>query len=724
MTDSPDILEAEAAYTKALDGVVALYRAGRLEEAYALGVRLPQLRPDDPGLLHLIGGIAVQLGKKDEGVAYLSRAAELNPDDFDILLHLGGALHSAGRLGEAEAVNRRALEIHPDHGEALNNLGVVVSEAGRKDEAAGFFAKAAEVMPEFTEAHLNQAKTLYGLGRNDEAEAAYRRVLEADDTNIEALNGLGNALKALGKFEEAVDSYRKAIEVNPDHDSAHYNLGNALHSLSELAEARAELQKAYDINPSMGVRVRRALMMPIIPRTTAEVMEARRGAEEDLDAMIREGVTLDDPYSETRFTNFYLAYHGVNDRPLQQKISQFYLSACPDLGWAAPHCREGRLKDFVEKGKGRRIRIGIASAFFYGHTIGRLYRGVIENLDKEKFEIILFRTSSKEDADSAIINAAVDRVVTLNTESLTAARKQIAAEELDILFYPDIGMTSLTFFLAFSRLAPVQCVSWGHGVTTGVPNLDYFLSSSYLEPDTAEDHYSETLVRLTGFPMYCRPPAVAASQPGRAYYGLPEDANIYLCPHTLFKFQPDFDPVLGALLARDANGVLVLITDGLGGVWEKILSERFRSAFPEHADRVLFIDRQPEADFHGLLAAADVVIDTPQFTGGYTSIEAFAMAAPIVTWPGEFMRGQVTYGYYKKMGILDLVVDSAEELVETAYRLAVEPEWKAEICARIIERLPLVLEDMEVVREMGDFFASALAAAGSGDRIENWQWRK
>ncbi len=40
---------------------------------------------------------------------------------------------------------------------------------------------------------------------------------------------------------------------------------------------------------------------------------------------------------------------------------------------------------------------------------------------------------------------------------------------LDILFYPDLGMTPLTYFLAFARLAPVQCVSWGHPVTTGIP---------------------------------------------------------------------------------------------------------------------------------------------------------------------------------------------------------------------------------------------------------------
>lgn len=32
----------------------------------------------------------------------------------------------------------------------------------------------------------------------------------------------------------------------------------------------------------------------------------------------------------------------------------------------------------------------------------------------------------------------------------------VAREELDVLVYPDLGMDSLTYFMSFARLAPVQ----------------------------------------------------------------------------------------------------------------------------------------------------------------------------------------------------------------------------------------------------------------------------
>ena len=59
-----------------------------------------------------------------------------------------------------------------------------------------------------------------------------------------------------------------------------------------------------------------------------------------------------------------------------------------------------------------------------------------------------------------------------------------------------------TYFLAFSRLARVQCVTWGHPDTTGIPNMDYFISSNLIEPKEADEHYSEKLQRLNVLPTF------------------------------------------------------------------------------------------------------------------------------------------------------------------------------------------------------------------------------
>ena len=54
-------------------------------------------------------------------------------------------------------------------------------------------------------------------------------------------------------------------------------------------------------------------------------------------------------------------------------------------------------------------------------------------------------------------------------------------------------MSQTIYFLAFARLAPVQIVSFGHPETTGINTIDYFLSSTLLEPDNKKK-YSERLI--------------------------------------------------------------------------------------------------------------------------------------------------------------------------------------------------------------------------------------
>ena len=131
--------------------------------------------------------------------------------------------------------------------------------------------------------------------------------------------------------------------------------------------------------------------------------------------------------------------------------------------------------------------------------------GIIKNLFREKFHVTVFRFQIKEDTLSKSIDEAADELVILPND-LRGARETIGKYPLDILFYPEIGMDPLTYFLAFSRLAPVQCTTWGHPVTTGIPNMDYYISSENAEPSNAQAHYSESLVLLRRFAMFCYRP--------------------------------------------------------------------------------------------------------------------------------------------------------------------------------------------------------------------------
>lgn len=196
----------------------------------------------------------------------------------------------------------------------------------------------------------------------------------------------------------------------------------------------------------------------------------------------------------------------------------------------------------------------------------------------------------------------------------------------------------------------------------------------------------------------------------------PEEGRLYVCPQSLFKFHPHFDDALGALLRADPQGRLILVS-GVHATWTDALRRRFASAFPDCADRVVILPRMPPIDFLRLLQVADVLLDPPYFGGGNTAYEAFAMGTPIVTWPGPFMRGRVTLGCYRAMGIDELVVDSAEGYVRMALRLAHDRNFRDAMSARIRERSHVLYENQAAVTELEDFFVAAVEAAANGTKL-------
>ena len=206
----------------------------------------------------------------------------------------------------------------------------------------------------------------------------------------------------------------------------------------------------------------------------------------------------------------------------------------------------------IDKNK-EKIKIGFISEFLTNHTIGRIFEGFINNLNKKKFEVVIFHTSqTKKGLLKNEIDNIANKVHTLSNK-IANQHKQIEEENLDVLFYTDIGMSPTTYFLAFSRLAPIQIVSWGHTETTGIDTIDYFLSSKFFESNIEQNNYSERLICLNQIPTFYEPRKNIDLNKKRDKFNPPENANLYGCPQSLFKLHPDFDIVMSRILKKDAK---------------------------------------------------------------------------------------------------------------------------------------------------------------------------
>jgi predicted O-linked N-acetylglucosamine transferase (SPINDLY family) len=289
------------------------------------------------------------------------------------------------------------------------------------------------------------------------------------------------------------------------------------------------------------------------------------------------------------------------------------------------------------------------------------------------------------------IDQGADHVVRVPAD-LAAARQQIAQRELDALMYTDIGRDPITYFLAFSRLAPVQCTTLGHPVTTGIPTLDYFISSADLEPPDADDQYTEKLVRLKSVPTFFYAPAVLPPPKTRHDFGLDPKTHLYLCPQAPFKIHPEYDFALADILRADPQGQ-VLFVCSRKPEWTRLLLRRLRRTIPDVISRICFFPHQRTPDYLKLIANCDVLLDTFPCGGGVTSYKGFTVGTPIVTLPGTFARNRITYACYRKMGVLDCVARDRHEYVQIAVRLATDRAWQREVRSKILAAHRAIYED-------------------------------
>lgn len=634
---------------------------------------------------------------------------------------LGEALarHQDGDLDAAIALYGKILESDPACADALHLLGVAALQKGDPEKAAQLIAQAIALHPA-ADFYSNLGEALKAGGHLDRAGDAFAQAISLEPRSAAAHYNLSTVHSTRQEFEQSIKECEKALEIKANFSEAYGGMGQALEALGRYDEALSCYGRALEISPQPKTRLRLATALPVIPESKDAIVAARERMGRELDRLSEDKLAFDDPLGVITNINFYLAYHAMNDRVLQEKLAGFYLRACPSLDWTAPHCEVPVSPDSGDD-SGKKVRVGVVSMHLYFHTIGRLVHGLINHLPRERLEVVVFRPPGKEDKLSAGIDRAADKMVPI-PKNLAAARAAIAAEALDILFYPDIGMEPFTYFLAFSRLAPVQCVTWGHPVTTGIPNMDYFLSCADMEPADMESsgaHYSERLIRLGAPPTYYEQPKIPEDLASREDFGFSDENRLYVCPQNLFKLHPDFDAVFAQILRRDGEGLLVLI-EGMQAHWNRLFMERFSKSFADLADRVRFVPRMDASHFFALLKAADVILDCPYFSGGNTTFEALAVAAPIITMPGEFMRGRVSAGLLQRMGLEQCIAGDFDDYVERAVTIAGDKGKQAEISGKITAAWPKLYRDGESLEEFESFFMEAAAAAGRGQSLSAW----
>lgn len=625
----------------------------------------------------------------------LRRAIELEPRLARARRYLGILLGESGDSAGAASAFEAALAIEPDHARAWNNLGNAQRELGRLADAERSFTRALVLQPDYALAAANLGQVQRDQGEVVRAEATLRAALARNPGGaarrpiIVLLAGL---LRERGALDEALPLYQQAIELAPAQSGSEwFNLGWVQVQRGEVGAGREAFRKGRAADRSdLRNLFASHLTLPLIYADGKALHAAREAFAAGLDTLAAQlpdalrGLSAEQALDGLRWTNFFLAYQGQDDRAPQAAYAALAAGVVERAGaqWRAPLP--------ARAARGGRLRIGFASAFFHVGTCGRYFRSWITDLDRARFEVFAYHLFPGMDE---VAEAIARRADCFRTFGGSRARPSlvapvIRADELDVLVYPELGMDACSFGLAALRLAPRQYAGWGHPVTTGHATIDGFISCRTMEPAEADAQYTERLWRLPGIGTRYERLALPGDAT-RAEFGLPEKAVLLLCPQSLWKIHPDNDALFAEILAAHRDALLLFFSGRHPAVTDQFM-RRLERSLAQHGlavrERVRVLPPVAHEDYLRINMVCDALLDTLHWSGGNTSLDALACGVPIVTLPGAFMRGRQSAGMLGLLGLPELVARDRDDYLAIAARLIGDAAWRRERAACIRDR--------------------------------------
>jgi len=231
--------------------------------------------------------------------------------------------------------------------------------------------------------------------------------------------------------------------------------------------------------------------------------------------------------------------------------------------------------DLPEASQGRKIRVGVAVSTLNSLTDTYTVMPAVQHLDRERFEIILFALklgtgkSAKLSKNEQYFSSFADETVLLQG-GIKNKVKQFRERELDFILIGNniTAVPNELYFLAIHRLARCQIAFNPCCVTTGIKNMDLFVSGTLVEPDLgAQAQYSEKLILFDG-PAHVRaqPPFEQKPQAANPENLRPPGQVQFCSGANFFKITPEVRRVWLEILHRTSGSTLTLYP--FGPAWE------------------------------------------------------------------------------------------------------------------------------------------------------------
>ena len=327
----------------------------------------------------------------------------------------------------------------------------------------------------------------------------------------------------------------------------------------------------------------------------------------------------------------------------------------------------------------RRLRVGYVSPTFRNHVMALSTFPLIEQHDRQNFEVFCYSSVEQPDAITRQFREAADVWRDVLELDDTALADRIREDRIDVLVDLNMHMADTRLRAFARRPAPVQIAHGAYPGTTGVDAMDYRITDPYLDPpETVEspawgERYAERpLVLPKTFWCYGQ---ARTDLPVSPLPALATGSVRFGCLNGAWKINDSTLELWARVLRAVTGSKLVLLAPGARATLREsaLRSRRTLEVLASHgveSERVEFVPRAARPKYLEYYSRLDLGLDSLPYNGHMTSLDSFWMGVPVVTLLGRTVVGRAGLSLAANLELGQLVADNPDDFVSIAVGLA------------------------------------------------------
>ena len=542
-----------------------------------------------------------------------------------------------------------------NHPSILYYSALINDKLKKKEKALKILNQLIENHPNFLEPFHLSANISEDLKKYDESEKILKEIIKKNSNDWKAIYNLARIkLHRNDNKEEALKEYKKALELNPKN----YQILRAIAQI-QLDTGLIDLAEET-INKILLINNNNQYALNLL--TLCYLNQLKLNEAEKISKKIIEykKYNIEENIAHRNLILIQIYKDDYNQDLLLLKIKEFL----------TVFGNKEKITNKIEfKKKNKKIKIGFVSSDFRKHSINNVIHSLFLYKNKKKFEFCCYSSTNNEDKITdwyKKISNSWKNIIYLNDKKVS---ELIISDNIDILIFIG-GLTGTNRYLLSTYKSAKKQISFHPASSSGIKELDYWITDSVLNPINIKEKISEKVIRMEHLFNF--------TKPENNY--LPKINEPPMKKNNFISFSSFSNPM--KLSLKSLELWLEVLKNFQGSKlylkFFNFLDNRniqntiynFLEKNSIQKERIIFINKKFKKTYLEYYNDIDIALDTFPYSGATTSFGAICMGVPVYTLTGKNYISRQSASVLTSAGLSDWIVHDKNDYIKTLKKLA------------------------------------------------------